>query len=94
MHIQKHTCPDIHRHTQIPIPVSHFALFGSFGIYAKATDFIFGTPQTYTDTDTCTHIDKHMYRHTQRQTHSHTHTDVSRHTLRQIDTYTHTEMCM
>ena len=43
---------------------SHFALFSSFGIHAKDTNFIFGILQTYTctDTQTCTHIDTHMYR--------------------------------
>ena len=53
-------------HTQIQIPFSHFAAFGSFGIHAKDRNFIFGTPQTYRDTDTytCTHIDTYMYKHT------------------------------
>ena len=51
-------------HTQIQIPFLHFTLFESFGIHAKDTNFIFGIPQTYTctDTQTCTHMDTHMYR--------------------------------
>ena len=40
---------------------SHFALFGSFGIHAKDTNFTFGTPWTHTHiqihTDTCTYTD-------------------------------------
>ena len=56
MHTQTHT--DRYRHHYL-----HFTLFGSFGIHAKDTNFIFGTPQTYTctDTQTCTHIDTNMY---------------------------------
>ena len=42
----------MHRHTQIQIPFLHFALFGSSGIHAKDTNFIFGTPQAYMCTDT------------------------------------------
>ena len=42
----------MHRHTQIQIPSLHFAFFGSSGIHAKDTNFIFGTPQTYMCTDT------------------------------------------
>ena len=64
----------------------HFTLFGSFGIHAKDTDFIFGIPQTYTWTDTqtwthtCTEKLTHSYRYTRdicmfvyKQTHT-THT--------------------
>ena len=42
---------------------SHFALFGSFGIHTKDTNFIFGTPHTQ------------KYRYTHR--HVHTQTDTN-----------------
>ena len=45
---------------------SYFALFVSFDIHAKNTDFTFGIPHTHTHTHTHTHI----YRYTQ------THTDT------------------
>ena len=35
---------------------SHFALFGSFGICTKDTNFINGTPHTHRNTDTYRHI--------------------------------------
>ena len=59
---QTHAHTDTHR--QIQISFLHFTLFGTFGIHAKDTNSIFGIPQTYTytDTQTCTHIDTHMYR--------------------------------
>ena len=80
----------IDTYRQIQIPFLHFTLFGSFGIHAKDTNFIFGIPQTYTctDTQTCTHMDTHMYRDIDTQIqihrdicmfvykHTHTHTDV------------------
>ena len=40
---------------QIQIQFLHFALFGSFGINAKDTYFIFGTPHTHTNADTQMH---------------------------------------
>ena len=70
MHAHRDTYMPMHTHTythtQIQIPFLHFALFGSFGIHAKDTNFIFRTPPTYTDTDTHTHTHTHthMYRHT------------------------------
>ena len=39
---------------------SHFALFVSFGIHVKDTNFTFGTPHTHTYTDTHRHM--HTYR--------------------------------
>ena len=42
------------------LKISHFALFGSFGIHVKDTNFTFGTPHTHT----------YMYRYTQ------THADI------------------
>ena len=61
-HTHTDTCTQ--RYTQIQVSFVHFTLFGSFGIHAKDTNFIFGIPQTYTctDTQTCTHMDTHMYR--------------------------------
>ena len=45
-----------HRHTETDTD-TNFTCFGSFGIHAIDTNFIFGIPQTYTctDTQTCTH---------------------------------------
>ena len=46
------------------LKISHFALFGSFGIHVKDTDFTFGTPHTHIyiqiHTDTCRHTDTDM----------------------------------
>ena len=67
-HTQRNIDAHRHMHTQIHtdihIPFLHFTLFGSFGIHAKDTKFIFSIPQTYTctDTQTCTHMDTDMYR--------------------------------
>ena len=47
---------------------SHFVLFGSFGIYAKGTNFILGTPYTYRDAH------KDRYRHTCACLYTSTHT--------------------
>ena len=67
---------------------SHFTFFGSFGIFAKDSNFIIGTPQTYTDTDThtCTHahVQAHPDTHTYRYRHAHTHTDVHVRNLRKF----------
>ena len=52
METDTHRHMHMHRHTEIQIPFLHFALFGSSGIHAKDTNFIFGTPQTYVCTDT------------------------------------------
>ena len=41
MEIDTHRHMHTHRHTQIQIPFLHFILFGSFGIHAKDTNFIF-----------------------------------------------------
>ena len=64
-HTEKYRCTQTHAHTDRYR--YHFYIlpyFGSFGIHAKDTNFIFGIPQTYTctDTQTCTHIDTHIYR--------------------------------
>ena len=81
-------------HTQIQIPFSHFAPFGSFGIHAKDTNFIFGTPQTYIDTDT--HTCTHMYRYTQIHTDTHiqAHIDTDTHTHRYTLRHTQTHACL
>ena len=91
MHTQTHT--DRYRYQFV-----HFTLFGLFGIHAKDTNFIFGIPQTYTSTQTCSHMDTHMYRDIDTQiqihrdicmfvykyTHTHTHTDVHVGNLRKL----------
>ena len=46
---------------------SHLALFGSFGMHAKDTDYIFGTP--YTQIHTRTNTDTHLHVCTQKYTH-------------------------
>ena len=51
-------------YTQIQIAYLHFALFGSYGINAKNTNFIFGTSPT------------HGNRYTQAHAHAQTHTDT------------------
>ena len=54
-----------YRYTQIQIPFLHFALFASFGIHAKDTNFIFGTPHTHRNryTQTHAHTDTPIYRY-------------------------------
>ena len=97
-HTQTHAHRDTHR--QIQIPFLHFTLFGSFGIHAKDTDYIFGIQQTSTciDIQTCTHIDKHTctdilthrYKYTQTHaclytyTNKHTHTNMQVGNLRKL----------
>ena len=69
-HTQRHMDTDI-------VPFSHFALFVSY-LYAKDTNFVFGTPQIYTCTDT--------------QTHAHTYSETPAHTDTykvHMQTYTH-----
>ena len=53
-----------HMYTQIQIAYLHFALFGSYGINAKNTNFIFGTSHT------------HGNRYTQAHAHAQMHTDT------------------
>ena len=58
-----HTCA--HRHTETDTDtIFIFYTFWLIGIHAIDTNFKFGIPQTYTctDTQTCTHIDTHMYK--------------------------------
>ena len=89
-----HTQTPAHRETQrqIQIPFLHFTLFGSFGIHAKDTNFIFGIPQTYTCTDTQTriHIDTHMYKDIDTQIQIHTDTCIF---CIHTHTHTHTLIC-
>ena len=42
---------------------SHFALFGSFGIHVKDTNFTFGTPHTHIYTDTHRHMQTYRHRY-------------------------------
>ena len=76
-HTHTDTCTQ--KHTQIQVPFLHFTLFG---IHAKDTNFIFGIPQTYTctDTQTCTHINTHMYRDIDTDTDTHRRMHVCIHT--------------
>ena len=53
-----------HMYTQIQIAYLHFALFGSYGIHAKNTNFIFGT--------------SHKHGNRYRQAHAHAHADTQR----------------
>ena len=56
MEIDTHRHMHTHTHTHIDTDtILHFALFGSFGIHVKDTNFLFGTPQTYMCTDTQTY---------------------------------------
>ena len=76
-----------------------FYTFGSFSIHAKDTKFIFGTPQTYTDTDKHIHVQAHpethtctgthRYRYTQMHAHTHTGTYQDIHRHMHVCTYTH-----
>ena len=90
MHTQTHAHRDTQR--QIQIPFLQFTLFASFGIHAKDINFIFGIPQTYpcTDTQTCTHIDMHMYRDIDTQIQIHT--DTCMFVYIHKHTHTHTDM--
>ena len=96
-HTHTDTCTQ--RHTQTDTDtIFTFYTFSSFGIHAKYTNFIFGIPQTYpcTDTQTCTHIDMHLYRDIDTQIqihtdtcmfvyiHKHTHTDMHVGSLRKL----------
>ena len=87
-HTHTHRNIDTHRHIHTQTSFLHFTLFGSFGIHAKDTNFIFGIPQTYTctDTQTCTHIDTHVQTLTQIQ--------IQRDKHVCIQTHAYTLMCM
>ena len=50
-------------HKKIQVPFLYFSHFGSFGINAKDTDFIFGISHTHTEIDKHKHM--HIHRHTQ-----------------------------
>ena len=53
---------NIHKVTNI-LKISHFALFGSFGIHVKDTNFTFGTPHTHIYTDTHRHMQTYRHRY-------------------------------
>ena len=80
-----HTDTCTHRHTQTDIIFTFYTFW-----LIWHTNFIFSTPQTHTctDTQTCTHIDTHMYRDIDIQTQIHWDTCmfiyIHKHAYRQI----------
>ena len=87
-HTQKYRNTQIHAHTdRYRYYFLHFTPFGSFGIHAKDTNFIFGIPQTYTCID-----NRHAHTYTERLTHRYTTTHACLYTYTNTHIYTQTDV--